>query len=163
MNTQTASLATEADKKKTPLWHKITVVLGIMFVIGGSLTGIMTYMNLGYTDGFFYSWMSSFLTALVTVMPAGFILMALVTKLVEKLFPTMGEQKRNLIVGIGMASVMESFMAFSTAMNNIGLSNFDVFYSAWLHALIAALPVSLLISTIMSMTVKPKMERFLRS
>lgn len=38
---------------KTPLIHKIAVVLGMMTLMGGTLTGVMTYMNVGYSDSFF--------------------------------------------------------------------------------------------------------------
>ena len=153
----------DAKEKKTPWWQKLAVILAMMTVVGGSLTGLMTYMNLGFTDTFFASWMSSFVMVLFTVMPAGLILMLSVTVIVTKLTPNMGEKKRNLIVGIGMAIAMESIMAFSTAWNNIGFHDMSAFYSAWSRALLAALPVALVLSTIISMTIKPKIERFLRS
>ncbi|MFI8620638.1 DUF2798 domain-containing protein [Marinomonas sp. NPDC078689] len=163
MTIKTIASAPALEQKKTPLLHKIALVLGVMTLIGGSLTGIMTYRNIGFTDTFFLSWLTSFITALFTVMPAGFILMALVTKLVEKLTPKMRENKRNLIVGVGMACVMESFMAFSTAANNIGFHDLSAFYHGWLNGLLAALPVALTLSTVITMTIKPKIERFLRS
>jgi uncharacterized membrane protein YkgB len=79
---------------KTPVIYKVLLVLGMMSVIGGTLTGVMTYMNVGYTDTFFTDWRNAFLSALV-VMPVGFIMMALLTKLFEKLFPDIHHHKRN--------------------------------------------------------------------
>ncbi|MEL0640697.1 hypothetical protein V6260_08775 [Pseudoalteromonas aliena] len=54
-------------------------------------------------------------------------------------------------------------MAFVTATNNIGYSNIHVFLAGWLEGLLAALPIGLTIMIIMSVTIKPKIEKFLKS
>ncbi|WP_186176576.1 DUF2798 domain-containing protein [Vibrio jasicida] len=146
---------------KTPLIHKIAVVLGMMTLMGGTLTGVMTYMNVGYSDSFFSDWLRSFLMAIVVLMPTG--MMRLMTKLVGKLFSRASEKQKNLVVGVFMALIMESVMAFITAANNIGFEDVSVFGTAWLKGLFAALPVAMVLMTITSMTIKPKIERFLKS
>ncbi|MGE6439852.1 hypothetical protein ACQKDA_14670, partial [Psychrobacter sp. NPDC078370] len=42
--------------KKTPLLYKVLLILALMTVIGGLLTGVMTYMNIGYSDTFLVDW-----------------------------------------------------------------------------------------------------------
>ena len=153
----------EQHQAKTPLYQKVLVVLCMMTLMGGTLTGVMTYMNLGYTETFFADWSSSFLLAATTVMPLGFLLMALLTKLSHALLPNTHDVKRNLLVGVSMALIMESGMAFTTAINNVGFEQQGVFYQAWLDAVLAALPVALTLMLIISTTVKPKIERFLKS
>ncbi len=77
---------------KTPLIHKIAVVLGMMTLMGGTLTGVMTYMNVGYSDSFFSDWLHSFLMAIVVLVPTGMVMMTLMTKLVGKLFSRASEK-----------------------------------------------------------------------
>jgi len=161
MNEQTAPFTAMPAQKTTPLIYKVFVVLAMMSLIGGSLSGVMTYMNVGYSDTFLNDWLSSFL-AVATVMPVGFILMGLMTKLVEKLLPNTAEKKRNMLLGLVMACIMESIMSFATALNNIGFAS-DHFFAGWLNGFLAALPLGLIIVTTMSMTVKPKIEQFLKS
>ncbi|UPW17024.1 DUF2798 domain-containing protein [Agarivorans sp. TSD2052] len=163
MNTPLTVSTPESSQKTTPLIYKIMVVLVMMSLMGGTLTGVMTYINLGYTDTFFTDWLSSFLLAAVTVMPAGFLIMALLTKLIQSLLPDTKEQTRNLVIGISMALIMESAMAFTTTLNNVGVADMLVFIEAWWNGLLAALPVALSLMLVVSMTVKPKIENFLKS
>lgn len=163
MNTQTLMSEPEMTESSTPIALKILVVLGMMTLMGGTLTGVMTYLTVGYSATFFTDWLTSFLTAAVTIMPLGFAFMVLLTKGAEKLLPHVSEKARNLVVGVSMALIMESGMAFSTALNTIGFQNQDAFLSAWFNGLIGALPVALVLMTVVSLTIKPKVERFLKS
>ncbi|GAM68608.1 hypothetical protein JCM19236_930 [Vibrio sp. JCM 19236] len=161
MNAQTATMDLEVSK--TPLVLKVLVVLAMMTLMGGTLTGVMTYFNLGYSESFFQDWFSSFTTVAMTVMPIGFVLMASLTKLAERLFSNVSEHARNLVIGVIMAGIMESGMAFATAMNNIGFDDKELFIDAWLNGLIGALPVALVLMITVNMTIKPKVEKFLKS
>lgn len=134
-----------------------------MLTIGGSLTAVMTYMNVGFGEAFIGNWLSSLALVVVIMMPIGMVMMTLVTKLVAKVLPNYGEKARNLIVGLIMAFIMESIMAFVTAANNIGFSDTSAFTSGWFNGFIAALPIGPAIMVVMSMTVKPKLERFMKS
>ena len=131
-----------------------------MTVIGGFLTGVMTYMNVGYSDTFFI--LRSLLVA-YAIMPIGFLLMGLVTKFINHKLPNTKAYKRNLITGMLMARIMESMLAFSTASKTIGFANQTAFLNGWLEGFLVALPVGLALMVIVSMTIKPKIEAFLKS
>ncbi|MDO6561797.1 DUF2798 domain-containing protein [Amphritea sp. 1_MG-2023] len=147
---------------KTPLIYKALVVVSIMSVMGGSLTGVMTYMNVGYANTFYSDWLSSFLAALI-LMPVGFLLMGLITKLVALWLPNANAHARNLVTGGMMACIMESMMAFSTTANTLGFSNFADFLTGWSFSFLAALPLGLTLMMVISLTVKPKIELYLKS
>lgn len=142
---------------------KVFVVASMMMAIGGTLTGVMTYMNIGFSDGFFSRWLSSFALAALFMVPVAMGMITLLTKLITRLLPDKSEKARNLLIGLIMAVVMESVMAFMTAANNIGFADLSTFTSGWFNGFLAALPVGLTIIVVMSMTVKPKIERFLKS
>ena len=116
------------EPQKTPLIQKVLVMLGMVSLMGGTITGTMTYLNLGFTETFFADWATNFFTALVTVIPMGFTLMAL-----------------------------------TSAYHNVGLSNRADFIEAWMNGVLGALPVALVLMTTVSMTIKPKVEKFLKS
>ena len=163
MTLQTSFETIDTEPKKTPLIYKILVIAAMMTTMGGTLTGVITYANLGYTSTFYMDWLTSFLTTVVVMMPSGFIFMMLISKLVGWLLPKQGAKTQNFVVGIIMAIVMESVMAFTTAANNIGFADSGVFLSAWFSGFIVALPVGLTLAVVMSMTIKPKLEKFMKS
>lgn len=163
MTIKAALTPTLPEQKGIPVLYKILVMMSLMLTIGGSLTAVMTYMNVGFGEAFIGNWFSSLALAVVIMMPIGMVMMTLVTKLVDKVLPNYGEKARNLIVGLIMAFIMESIMAFVTAANNIGFSDTSAFTSGWFNGFIAALPIGLTIMVVMSMTVKPKLERFMKS
>ncbi|MGR5284361.1 DUF2798 domain-containing protein [Vibrio maritimus] len=149
--------------KKTPVLLKVLVLVSMMSLIGGSLTAVMTYMNVGFGDTFIQQWLSSFALAATVMMPLGMGMMALMTKVVSRLLPEKGEHVRNLVTGLIMAVVMESLLAFITAANTVGFSDASDFTNGWFNGFIAALPIGLTIMIVMSMTIKPKIEKFLKS
>lgn len=163
MNVQDAMNESLVTQKKTPIIQKVVVMLGMISLMGGTITGTMTYLNLGLTDTFFIDWAKNFLTALVTVIPLGFMMMALLTKGAEKLLPNMVVKARDALVGIVMALIMESGMAFTSAYNHVGLDNQAEFFNAWKDGILGALPVALVLMITVSMTIKPKVEKFLKS
>ncbi|GEA50006.1 hypothetical protein VIN01S_08100 [Vibrio inusitatus NBRC 102082] len=163
MNTIAVMPTVTSEEKSTPLFLKVLAVIGIMILMGGSITGLMTYLNQGYSELFFAQWIRAFLTAAVTVMPLGFALMALLTKLAERYLPNSSEKVRNVLIGVIMAMVMESGMAFSTAINSVGVIDTSRLVNIWLETLISALPLALLLMAVVSITLKPKVERFLKN
>ncbi len=162
-NTTLTISPNEIDIKKTPISLKILVVLALMITIGGILTGIMTYMNVGLGKTFIANWLSSLAFAIICMIPIAIILMRFLTKIINKIMPNKSENVKNLMTGVSMSLIMESIISFITSVNNIGLSNISNFMISWLHALLAALPVGMAIVVITSMTVKPKIEKFLKS
>ena len=163
MNTPALVNSALVEPKKTPIIYKIMVMVSIIVFVGGSLTGIMTYTNVGITEHFYMDWFTSFLSAVLVMAPVGLAMTALMNTLVAKLLPKASELKRNLVISVFMALTMESLMAFVTATNNIGFANMRLFYTAWVEGLLAALPTGLTLMLVMSVTVKPKLERFLKS
>ncbi|MCM2680306.1 DUF2798 domain-containing protein [Echinimonas agarilytica] len=162
--TSQVTLATPLPAQtRTPLIYKVLLMMILMMLIGGTLTGIMTYMNVGLTNTFYADWVSSFITAALFLMPAGLVLMTLFTKLAHRVLPHASETQKNVLVGLAMAIHMELIMAFATAANNIGFTDMAVFSQAWLKGFVVALPFALTMMMMMTLTIKPKIERFLKS
>lgn len=163
MNTPALINSVPVALKKTPVIYKILVMVMMITLVGGSLTYIMTYTNVGITDHFYMDWFTSFLSAVLVMAPIGLAMTAFMNVFVTKLLPTASELKRNLVISVFMALNMELLMAFVTATNNIGFANTRLFYTAWVEGLLAALPIGLILMLVMSVTIKPKLERFLKS
>lgn len=142
---------------------KLLVLVPLIFTLIGALTFVMTYQNIGFVDGFFEQWMYSTILSATTMAPLGFLMITLVTKAVNMLLPNQKEAFKNIVIGISMAIIMESIMALVTTMNNLGFTATIEFISFWWQAFLIALPVGLMISVVMTMTIKPKLERFLAS
>ena len=143
------------------LLKKIFVMVGVMTFIGGVFTAIMTYVNIGFTDQFFQMWSKSLFFAIVFMMPLGGIIMFFSNKFIRFIFPNLRYILQNILVGICIALSMESIMAISTTINIIGYSSFDMFSSFWLKSYLAALPFALVFSPIMTVFIKPKIDKFL--
>ncbi|MGY0580160.1 MAG: DUF2798 domain-containing protein, partial [Paraglaciecola chathamensis] len=84
-------------------------------------------------------------------------------KVVETVFVRLSSLHKNLIFGFGMALSMEAIMALSTTYRNIGLGDLQQFSQAFLASYLMVLPVALVLSPIMTLLIKPKMEAFLAS
>lgn len=163
MSESTLSAYPSTRSQKTSLAKKLLVMVPMITIIGGILTGVMTYMNIGFSDAFFYRWLTSFIFATLVMAPSGSLVMFLVNKIVKRLFQGLSETRQNLIFGVLMAFIMESLMALVTTINNIGLADLTQFLSAWMSALLMAIPVGLVLAVTMSLLIKPKIERFLAS
>lgn len=150
-------------KNKVPWYKKALIILSMMSLMGSTLTGVMTYITIGYSDNFYHQWMSSFLLATFCLMPFGHILMGKVSEAVKYRWPTLTELKKSLVVGVFMAVIMETLMAFITAANNLGFSNKLDFFQGWLNGFLTALPVGLILMILISLTVKPRIDAILQS
>lgn len=163
MTERTMTTESLVGQQKTPIIQKILVMFAMISLMGGTITGTMTYLNLGFTDTFLVDWTTNFLTALVTVIPLGFTLMVLLTKGAAKLLPNVAIKKRDALVGIIMALIMESGMALTSAYHSVGLNNQTEFFNAWIDSVVGALPIALVLMITVSLTIKPKVEKFLKS
>jgi hypothetical protein len=157
------SVVQPLSEAKRPLYQKLMVIITMMLIVGGSLTGIMTFVNVGYSETFLSDWGSSFAIATAVMMPSGFLLMIVMNKSVDFLFPNLGKHTRNMTVGVFMAFFMESIMAASTTANTIGFADIHVYASAWSQAFLTALPIGLFMAVAMSIFIKPKLEKFMAS
>ncbi|PKG57105.1 hypothetical protein CXF83_17285 [Shewanella sp. Choline-02u-19] len=142
---------------------KILVTVSLVLTLIGSLTFVMTYKNIGFGEQFLYQWIASTLIVAITMAPIGFMMVAVISKIVVLVLPRASESKRNVIIGVAMALVMESIMALVTTLNNIEFTTLSELMNVWWSALIIALPLGLLISLMMTTLVKPKLERYLAS
>ena len=153
----------EQANPKRPIYQKILVILTMMSVIGGSLTGLMTFVNNGFTEFYFSQWGTSFLMALVVMMPSALLMMTLLTKLVHRFFPNLSKFKENMLIGLIMAMFMESIMAGVSSFNSVGVSDLTVFFATWLQGFIYSLPLGVVIAVVMTITIKPKLQKFMAS
>lgn len=158
INTESA-----ATGKALKLIKKILVVAGLIMLFVGTLTCAMTYKNLGYTDTFYSSWATSFVYSVLVTAPAASIVSTLMHLYVNKVFSKLSETPKNLIFGLHMAVIMEGIMACVTAGNNVGFQSIPGFLGGWLDAFAVAFPLGFVLATALSLTIKPRLVRFLAS
>ncbi|MCZ2721573.1 DUF2798 domain-containing protein [Marinomonas sp. 15G1-11] len=148
---------------KHPLYQKILILACLISFVIGSLTGIMTYMNVGFRESFWIDWFSSFAIAALVMAPIGLVFMSLIGKFLKWALPNGHKILHQIITGVCMALFMESILAASTTVNLIGFTSSAAFVSAWLPAFTAALPFGLFMALMMSLVLKPKLEKFMAS
>jgi len=141
---------------------KIAILLLVMSTIASSLTGLMTWANLGFSELFLRNWFHSFLLAMIVMMPIAFGLIALFTKVISRLLPHAPKLYQNLSIGFLMSLAMQSIMAVVTTYNNLGLTTIQQFKTAWFHAFITAYPTGLVLALILTTVIKPRLESFLK-
>jgi len=124
---------------------------------------MMTYSNSGFSKNFLSDWLSSFLLCVVVMAPLGGGISYLLHKLISNVFGQFSELKRNIIFALMMAIFMEAIMAIVTVSNNIGFIDIDHFASAWMNAFLLALPIGICFSTLISTTIKPRLEQYFKS
>lgn len=142
---------------------KALVMLSLIFTLIGLLTFAMTYQNIGFNEQFFEKWLTSTLWSATTMAPLGFIMIAIISKLVSIALPKAIESRQNFVIGVSMAVIMESIMTLVTTINNIDINTVTELAIYWWQAFVIALPLGLLISLIMSLFVKPRLDRYMAS
>jgi len=142
---------------------KILVMSLLVISLISILTFAMTYQNIGFNELFFEQWLASTFWSATTMAPLGFVMIAIISKVVSIALPRAAESKQNFIIGILMAVVMESFMALVTTINNVGILTITELAGYWWHAFLIALPLGLVISLLMTLFVKPRLERYMAS
>lgn len=141
-------------------FKKILVIFSIVAVIGGTLTFVMTWNNLGLGDGFLRAWLSSFALCVICIAPIGGVIALLINKILRALLPDISTVQMNVIFGLCMAIIMESIMAVVTTINLNDFSDWHHFLSMWIASLLTALPIGIFFSIILSLVIKPKLELF---
>ncbi|WP_137170263.1 DUF2798 domain-containing protein [Marinomonas sp. FW-1] len=140
--------------------QKIAVIVSLVIAIGGSLTFLMTWRNIGFTQDFMTSWLSSFALCILCIAPIGGVIAFMVNRLVNMLFPSLSSMKQNIVFGLIMAVLMESIMAVVTTVNLHGFLALKDLINFWIATFMAALPAGLAISVLMSLVIKPKLAAF---
>ncbi|WP_394213313.1 DUF2798 domain-containing protein [Psychrobacter piscatorii] len=141
-------------------FKKILVIFSIVAVIGGTLTFVMTWNNLGFGDGFLRAWLSSFALCVICIAPIGGVIALLINKILRAVLPDISTVQMNVIFGLCMAVIMESIMAVVTTINLNDFSDWHHFLSMWIASLLTALPIGIFFSIILSLIIKPKLELF---
>jgi hypothetical protein len=140
---------------------KIFVMIGMMSLMGGIFIAIMTYVNIGFSDEFFVRWYTSLFFAILVMMPLGGVVMFMANKVIKSTLPELKIFIQNILIGIIMALCMEAIMAIITTLNILGYPNINQFSSFWLRSYLLALPAALVISPLMTIFVKPKLDAYL--
>lgn len=139
---------------------KISIIFIIVVTAGGALTFVMTWRNIGFVDGFFISWITSFALCVFCIAPIGGIIAMLINKSLQLLLPKTSPTQRNILFGLCMALIMECIMSVVTTYNLSGFSSSAHFISVWFASLVAALPLGVLFSILLSVVIKPKLAIF---
>lgn len=141
-------------------WRRLVPLFTLMPVIGLVLSGLITWLNIGWGDDFATRWMRAFFTAL-PVMPLGMITMLVLDRTLK---PRLAAWPR-VVVQVAMALcttvVMELLMSSAVTFSNNGPS-MD-FASQWAMAFVKSLPVGLLIGLSMAFLIKPRLDRWMEA
>lgn len=139
---------------------KILVIFSIVAVVGGTLTFVITWNSVGFSDDFLAAWLSYFALCIVCIAPIGGVIAMLINKILRVLLPTISTVKMNIIFGLCMAVIMESIMAIVTKINLNDFADWNHFIYMWIVSLLTALPIGIIFSIILSLIIKPKLEVF---
>jgi Protein of unknown function (DUF2798) len=141
-----------------PRWRRLVPLFTLVPTIGLVLSGLITWLNIGWVDDFGARWMRAFFTAL-PVMPMGmFIMMALDRVLKPRLGALPGVAVK-VVLALCTATVMEVMMASAVTFSNNGLS--AGFLAQWAMAFLKSLPVGVAIGLCMAFLIKPRLERWI--
>ncbi|WP_369927713.1 DUF2798 domain-containing protein [Leisingera sp. XS_AS12] len=148
---------------RRPFIQKIAILLTVMSSVAGTLTGLMTWANTGFSGSFFPNWGISFVKALFVLLPFAFLLMGIFDKLLSRLLPKVRPFGRRVLLGLIMAVIMQSLMAVITAGTEAGFGDLAVVKVLWLKAFVTAFPVGLVLALVLTTTVRPWLLAMLRA
>lgn len=139
-------------------WRLRAIVppLLILPTIGLLLSGVITWINVGFGADFTAQWMRGFVSAL-PVMLVAFAFMAVLDRKVQQVFAGQSALARKLILAGCTACMMELLLASAVTLSNRGLA--AGFVSAWGAAFLKSLPVGLCVSLFMGFVIKPRLDR----
>jgi hypothetical protein len=140
---------------------KALIIIPIIMLVIGTLTAIMTWVNLAPSQKFLAAWSNSFLFSFVVMLPIGGFIFPLLNKVINSFFTTWSNIQKNLVHGFLMAVIMESMMALVTTLATHGYQSNHDFFSLFFNCLIYALPVGLTITSFISLVIKPRFEQYL--
>jgi len=126
--------------------------------IGLVLSGVITWLNVGWSDDFVARWLRAFATAL-PVMPVGLALMLVLDRALTPRVRTLPPVSAKILLALLTACVMELLMAAVVTLSNRGPG--AGFAPAWAAAFVKSLPVGVLIGLTMAFVVKPRLARWI--
>ncbi|XPF93228.1 DUF2798 domain-containing protein [Colwellia sp. RE-S-Sl-9] len=139
----------------------VPIMLSFMLLMVGTITAIMTLINLQPSQSFLNTWVDTFTFAFLVMLPVGGAIFITISKCINQFFSTWSSLQKNLLQGILMAVIMESLMAVVSILNSHSYESITEFSGYFLNTLLYALPVGLALSCFMSLVVKPKLEKHL--
>lgn len=139
-------------------WRRLVPLFTVMPVIGLILSGVITWLNLGWVDGFFGRWMMAFATAL-PVMPLGFLTLLTLERVLGPRLSVWPRVVAQVLLALCTAVVMELLLASAVTLSNQGLS--AAFPGQWLAAFLRSLPVGVVIGLVMTFLIKPRLTRWM--
>ncbi|MEX1167459.1 MAG: DUF2798 domain-containing protein [Hydrogenophaga sp.] len=148
---------TPALPTASPRWRRLLPLFTLLPTISLILSGVITWINLGWVDGFVTRWLLAFLTAL-PVLPVGLIGMLALDRALRPRMLFLPHVGASLILALLNALIMGTLMASAVTFSNHGLGH--NFASQWATAFQRSFPVSLVISLLMSFVIKPRLARW---
>lgn len=139
-----------------PRWRRLVPLFTIMSTIALVLSGVITWINLGWVDGFVVRWLQAFVTAL-PVLPFGFVTLMTLEQLLRPCLRVLPNVMAGVLLALCSAVVMETLMACAVTLSNHGLG--QDFTTQWAAAFWRSLPVGVLIGLLMTFVIKPRMAR----
>lgn len=139
-------------------WRRLVPLFTLVPAIGLILSGVITWLNIGWVDDFGARWMRAFFTAL-PVMPMGMFIMMALDRVLKPRLGTLPGVAVKVVLALCTATVMELVMASVVTYSNNGLGT--GFIVQWSLAFLKSLPVGVLIGLCMAFLIKPRLERWI--
>lgn len=127
----------------------------------GTLTAIMSYVNLLPSQDFLTTWLTAFSFAFIIILPLGIVMFFSINKLIGRLFPSLSSIQKKIFQGFLMAVIMELILAVVTTFINHGYQHASHFLDIVFNSFIYAIPVGVTFSLLMTLVLQPKLARFL--
>ncbi len=138
--------------------RRILPALVILPTIGLALSGLMTWINVGFGPGFGWMWLKAFAFAL-PVLPIGLLIMALMQRLATPMARLIPDWVFKCVLALGTAIVMETLVSSAVTYSTHGLGT--GFGAQWAEAFVRSLPAGLLIGLTMSFVIRPRLARWM--
>jgi hypothetical protein len=140
-----------------PRWRRLLPLFTVMPAIALVLSGVITWINLGWVDGFVGRWLKAFATAL-PVLPLGLITLMALERVLGPRLRSLPRVVAGVVLALCTASVMETLMAGVVTLSNQGVQ--PDFLAQWAAAFWRSLPVGVLVGLLMTFVIKPRMARW---
>ena len=141
-------------------FKKVAIMFLVMLFMVGSITAIMTFVNLVDSQHFLNVWLNAFVFTFFVLIPTGGCVFIVLSKLINQWCSTWSIVQKSLLQGLLMAVAMESIMAATLTIKSGVYESITHFFVLFFNSLLYALPVGITLSLIMTLVIKPKLEQF---
>lgn len=140
-----------------PAWRRLLPLFTVMPAIAFILSGVITWINLGWVDGFVQLWLKAFVSAL-PVLPLGLFTLMTLERVLRPRLRALPNVLAGVVLALCTASIMETLMACAVTLSNHGLG--PDFTTQWATAFWRSLPVGVVIGLLMTFAIKPRLARW---